>query len=104
MYRVKRIRVFGSYLSEQEKINDVDLSIELETKFPELSGDKRMALEKKRTEKAESKGKVFYSYIDSLTWAFTEVQMFLKSKSRTLSMHYEDEIIKQTENKVIFEI
>ena len=100
LYLVKRISVFGSYLTDKEKINDIDLDIELESKYSDLSSKQRMDLEAKHTEKA---GKCFSSLLERLDWPTYEVKKYLKSRSRALSLHYADKILKKTKYKIIFE-
>ena len=52
---------------------------------------------------AEKKGKKFSSFIDRLEWPEHEVRLFLKSRSRTLSIHsIHDEILNRVEYRVVF--
>ena len=52
---------------------------------------------------AEKKGKKFSSFIDRLEWPEHEVRLFLKSRSRTLSIHsIHDEILNRVEYRVFF--
>ncbi len=52
---------------------------------------------------AEDKGKKFSSFIDRLEWPEHEVRLFLKSRSRTLSIHsIHDEILNRVEYRVVF--
>ena len=57
LYKVSKVVVFGSYLSEKEKINDIDISISLVAK--EKNMDRRWALCERRISEAISHGKVF---------------------------------------------
>ena len=101
LYEVKRVVVFGSYLSNSEKINDVDIAIELVSKEQNLELREKHFTQ--RREEVARKGKYFGNIIEELAWPEIEVRKFLKSRSRSLSFHLiEDPILEQTEYKTIF--
>lgn len=101
LYNVKKVVVFGSYLSDIERINDIDIAVELAPKEQNLK--LREKLFKQRRHEAMRDGKAFRSIIDELGWPEIEVRKFLKSRSRSLSFHLiQDPILEQTESKTIF--
>jgi predicted nucleotidyltransferase len=91
LYRVERVRVFGSYLTQCERLSDVDLVVEMVPKI-EDSGE-RLRLVKERVSEAELAGRSFASYLDELGWGEVEVWLFLKGRSRVLSLHLPDDAI-----------
>ncbi len=101
LYKVKRIAVFGSYLSDKDRINDIDIDIVLEKKFPKEIQKKK---EDEFIKKAMRKGKEFGNFIDRLFYPMTYTKNFLKHRSRAFSLHYEDQILEQTEYKIIYEL
>jgi predicted nucleotidyltransferase len=101
LYKVKRIAVFGSYLTDKDRINDIDIDIILKAKFSEKKQNKK---ENELREQAIRNGKVFHNYIDRLFYPITYTKDFLRHRSRAFSIHYEDQILEQTEYKIIYEL
>jgi len=101
LYKVKRIAVFGSYLTDKDKINDIDIDIILERKFTdEIQKEKEDACIKR----AISEGKVFRNFVEQLFYPTYHTQKFLKQHSRAFSLHYEDKILKNVEYKIVYEL
>ena len=102
LYKVTKVILFGSYLSDAPEVSDVDLALEITSKEknPEL-----LSLQlAKRREKAEQSGKRFNSILEWAGVAELEVWSFLKSRSRILSVHVATkELFSLTGGKVIFE-
>jgi len=58
----------------------------------------------KRIDEALYTGRAFSNFAEQLFWPQTEVKQFLKSRSRSISLHsMEDGVLEQCESKVIFE-
>jgi predicted nucleotidyltransferase len=89
LYKVDRIRVFGSYLGTAERLNDVDLVVELSAKIEDTQELKRLT--RQRVQEAEAGGRKFGHYLDEWGWPETEVWLFLKARSRTLALHTSDD-------------
>ena len=105
LVKVKKVLVFGSYLTEAFRINDIDVAVELPWKedHPMVLNKDKAQLALNLSNIAEKKGKKFSSFIDRLEWPEHEVRLFLKSRSRTLSIHsIHDEILNRVEYKVFF--
>ena len=101
LYRVTRVVVFGSYLTDQNKLNDVDLGVELEPKYSDR--DVQRKHEQERIQQALNEGRTFRHYVAQLTWPEHETQLFLKSRSRTISLHdISDPIQMQAEYRTLF--
>ena len=105
LVKVKKILVFGSYLTDALRINDIDVAVELTWKenHPLVLNKDKVQLTLNLSNIAEDKGKKFSSFIDRLEWPEHEVRLFLKSRSRILSIHsIHDEILNRVQYKVFF--
>jgi hypothetical protein len=86
-YRVGRVIVFGSFLSDAPTLGDVDLSIELVDPYQDTR--EREAAHQARIAAAENEGRSFRDYMEMLRWPEQEVLLKLKNRSPSLSLHYE---------------
>ena len=84
LYRVHMVVLFGSYLTGADPVGDIDLAIELRQQ--EWAQQQWEDLARARRRVAREAGRRFSSFIDKLFWPEREVQLFLKSRSRTLSI------------------
>ncbi|WP_423224791.1 hypothetical protein [Candidatus Amarolinea aalborgensis] len=102
VYCVRRVLVFGSYLTEQERINDIDIAVELV--FRERDPKKREAAIQARIRQAYKTGRQFSGFVDEFQWPYNEVLQFLKSRSRAISLHTTDDaILKQAHSQIVFQ-
>lgn len=102
VYDVTKVIVFGSYLSDQERINDIDIGIALEKKTTNKTRFQEMC--EQSIQQAEKNGRFFSTYVERIYWPQQEVHLFLKSRSRAISLHpLHDEVLKSAVQKVIFE-
>jgi predicted nucleotidyltransferase len=100
-FRVRRALVFGSYLTDQERIDDIDIAIELAPR--EKDPEKRMAANEARIRAAHKAGRHFSNAINECMWPTEEVYLFLKSRSSAILLYYlDDEILQQTKTRVIY--
>jgi predicted nucleotidyltransferase len=84
-YQIESVVLFGSMLSSAERLGDVDLAIELK---PAILGDEEFDERcNVRRRAAQADGKRFTSTFEWVTWPQKEIILFLKSRSRTLSLH-----------------
>ncbi len=82
-YRVESVVVFGSYLSKTERLNDLDIAIELKAKW-----DDDASLESFRDAsmgRAHASGRRFRNVVEEVCWPQIEVLFILKNRSRTIS-------------------
>lgn len=104
LYRVGKVVLFGSCLSDQERVGDIDLAIRLDRR-PEYAGrwaDAVMA----RAAAAENRGRRFHDFVDRLGWAETEVKRYLRAGARFLSLHdwsKEEPWLAKVPHQVLFE-
>lgn len=102
LYKIRKVILFGSYLGEAEKLGDIDLAIEIIPK--ETDPDKFQKLSNDRSEEAKYCGRHFSNYLEELYWPQSEVLKYLKSRSRSISIHFtSDSVLKNSKYKVIFE-
>ena len=105
LVKVKKVLVFGSYLTDALRINDIDVAVEFTWKenHPLVLNADKAQLALNLSSMAEKKGKKFSSFIDRLEWPEHEVRLFLKSRSRALSIHsIHDEILNRVKYRVFF--
>ncbi len=100
LYKVTKVVVFGSYLSDMEKINDIDISISLESK--QKNKQRRQQMIEERIDNAMFYGKVFRNEGEKFFWPQFEVIKFLKGRSRSIGLHIDEEIAKQSKHKIIY--
>lgn len=102
LYKVTKVLVFGSYLSNKEKINDLDIAVEMKSKIPDKN--ERMQIERNRVNEVYESGKIFSNFTEQLFYPRKEVLKYLKSGSRSISLHTtDDEIIERCEYRILFE-
>jgi len=101
LYAVVRVLLFGSMLGESNRVGDVDLVIDLESKVEDREG--REAEERARAQAALDSGRRFSNILEALSWPRDEVFLYLKSSSRGLSFHTsDDEVLKGITTKRLF--
>ena len=61
LYKVSNVIIFGSYLSKIDRINDIDVAVEI---LPKFEKDEQLKRNMKRIEEVEVKGKYFSCFID----------------------------------------
>ncbi len=84
LMKVKTVIVYGSYLGDAERLGDLDLAIELEPKYQPGNSD---AWSRLYIEHFEKSGRAYRRIGYEYEWAQIEVFLFLKNRSRTLSLH-----------------
>ena len=82
---VTGVIVFGSFLSPEKDLGDVDVGIQLERK--PMSEEVFMQLAEARRTLAQGRGRRFRNLSDWATWPTREIWVFLKSRARQLSIH-----------------
>ena len=101
LYKIKKVVLFGSYLTEREKVNDIDVAVEV---GPKYEADEQKERDKQRRKAAQDQGRRFSNFVDEMFWPEIEVMKFLKSRSRAISLHRtSDGILEQTEHQVIYQ-
>jgi hypothetical protein len=85
LYHVGKVVIFGSYLSNQDWVGDIDLAIQLDRRpeFAECWPEALLA----RADAAANRGRRFGGFLERLAWPETEVRRFLRGGVRPLSLH-----------------
>ena len=89
LYKVVKVVLFGSYITDTEAVNDVDVAIELSPK--EADSERHWALVEQRIEERE---KPFSNYSERFCWPEIEVTKFLRARSHVISLHDVGEVSK----------
>lgn len=84
-YTVGEAHVFGSYLTEDNRLSDVDLAIKLKWKFEHR--EQQFDFERARIEKS---GRTFHDWLDETTWPLNEVKLFLLNRSGYLHLRLQE--------------
>lgn len=101
VYKVENVKVFGSYLSDKEILGDLDVAVKLVRK---LTGDDFISKSNERINLAYKNGRTFSNYVEEIYWPNREVILQLKTRKKGLSLHDdEDEVLKKTESKIVYE-
>jgi len=102
LFRVRKVVLFGSFLTQSPTIGDLDIAIDLVQKEPDARKHSQLLLA--RANEAASYGRHFPNYVEGLRFAEQEVIMFLKARSRILQLtRCDDGVLNITENRVIYE-
>lgn len=101
LLRVERIDLFGSMTTAQDTVNDIDLGILCKRKEENDDLYEDLANESRRL--AQERGRRFAGHADWLMWPTTNVLLFLRSRSRALSLHPLDEwVLQQPGRRTIY--
>jgi len=91
-YRVEHVVLFGSMLTDTERLGDVDVAIRLEPKVSEDEAHEQWCMARRKA--AEAKGRNFYGVLDWAMWPTQEILLQLKARSGSLSLHDFSEVEK----------
>jgi predicted nucleotidyltransferase len=81
---VKAVVVFGSYLTDKEKLNDVDVAVKLICRWPEsMSAIERHQRDLDHTTRS---GRRFSNIVECLAWPEREVELYVRNRARCLSL------------------
>lgn len=83
-HRVESVVVFGSYLSDQDKLNDLDIAVELKRRGGDDEAHEK--LRKASLDRACASGRRFGNIVEQLFWPQREVLLALKNRARTISL------------------
>jgi predicted nucleotidyltransferase len=101
LYKVRKVVVFGSYLSDAPSVGDLDLAVDLGPKEPDSKKHAEMVLA--RANEAARNGRCFHNFVERIGFADQEVRSFLKARSRIIQLtDCDDGILKIAESRVIY--
>lgn len=84
-YYVKKVVIFGSYLSDRSDLGDIDLAIWIEHRYSDMRERSRSC--QQRIELALQNGRRFKTFWAEWSWPYTEVIRFLRNRSPSISIH-----------------
>ncbi|WP_158945593.1 hypothetical protein [Granulicella sp. S190] len=90
LYRISDVILFGSILSNIERLGDVDIALQLEAKVNDEKVFQDWATARGRV--AQAAGRSFRGAIDWICWPQMEIILQLKARSRSLSLHTLEEV------------
>ena len=85
VYRVEHVVLFGSILSDIDRLGDVDVAVQLQPKVDKDDAFQEWSMARRRA--AEAKGRSFRGVFDWAIWPTQEIFLQLKARSRGLSLH-----------------
>lgn len=103
LYKVVKVVLFGSYLTDAKTVNDVDIALDLSAKEADIN--RRGDLFEQRREEAVEQGVHFANSSEFYAWPEIEVLKFLKARSRAISLHslyMEGPVVTQSLHKVVY--
>ena len=105
LFKVIKVEIFGSFLTSKERISDIDLIIYLKKKINDHELYDKAYREK--IDQAIANGRSFSNVGDKPCWPEHEVKLFLKSRSRAISLHTDSDGITELvadSKKTIYEL
>ncbi len=100
-YRVPRVVLFGSYLTDAERVNDIDLAVELVPRWDGFNVGIQYQKEQERVRLAPRHRT--RNALAAEQWPWREVLLFLKAGSRAFSFHdIQDPILHGIAKRVLY--
>jgi DNA-binding MarR family transcriptional regulator len=84
-YRVELVVLFGSMLTDLDRLGDVDVAFRLQPKVEGDAAQEEWSMARRRA--AEAKGRTFYGVFEWAMWPIQEVCLHLKARKGSLSLH-----------------
>jgi predicted nucleotidyltransferase len=102
IYKITRVAVFGSFLTDRDRINDIDLAVEYVRKTKNY--DRYLKEASERLGIALRGGRRFDNIVSQIFWPQKEIALFLKSGSRSISMHdFKELSMLNTPYKIVYQ-
>ena len=102
LYRIRKVVLFGSFLTESSTVGDLDIAIELVPKEPDSRKHSELILA--HANAADLNGKRFQNFVHRLDYAAQEVRSYLKGRSRIIQLtDCRDGVLKIAKSRVLFE-
>jgi DNA-binding Lrp family transcriptional regulator len=101
-YRIRKVVLFGSFLTESSTVGDLDIAIELVPKEPDSRKHSELILA--HANAADLNGKRFQNFVHRLDFAAQEVRSYLKGRSRIIQLtDCRDGVLKIAKSRVLYE-
>ncbi len=102
--RVLKAVAFGSYIGEGDRIGDLDVALQLVRREPDF--EKHTEANNRRVAEEFGRGRRFSNIVDQAFWWQREAMLFLRNRSRGLSLQDYGaigEIVDASPNRTVFE-
>lgn len=83
-YTPDRMYVYGSYITEKERLGDLNIAVEWEPRYADR--DDQFQFRQQFAQEAAHAGRQFSNYVEYLYWGFTHAELFLRNRARGLSL------------------
>lgn len=90
IHRVTKIAVFGSYLTDKEKLGDLDIAVDIVCRW--TPGIDSRKIQEMRNTICDKSGRIFSWDVAHDNYPYTKVWLTLKKRSTGISLHRYDEI------------
>ncbi len=100
LYYVRRALLFGSYLSDKERLGDIDIIVEIKCRYSVRK--EQMKVEREKINLVKLEGEKFKTFVEELLWSQEEVWCFLKNRNKRLSLYSEIDLELIKDYKEIF--
>jgi DNA-binding Lrp family transcriptional regulator len=102
IYRVRKVVLFGSFLTESLTVGDLDIAIELVPKEPDSRKHSELILA--HANASDLNGKRFQNFVHRLDFAAQEVRSYLKGRSRIIQLtDCRDGVLKIAKSRILYE-
>ncbi len=102
LFRVRKVVLFGSFLSESSSIGDLDVAIDLVPKEPDPRKHSELILA--HANSAAQCGRRFQNFVQRLDFAAQEVRSYLKARSRIIQLtDCNDGVLNIAKSRVLYE-
>lgn len=102
LFRVRKVVLFGSFLSESSAIGDLDIAIDMVPKEPDSRKHSERLLA--HADAAALCGKRFGNIVQRLDFAAKKVRAYLKARSRIIQLtDCDDGVLQIAEHRIIYE-
>ncbi len=100
LYWIEEVVVFGSILTNKSRLSDIDISIRLAKK---LEAKEFSVAAERRTRLAAANGRSFRNIVDEVYWPEREVLLFVKSRSRAISLiEWNSKWLQEQDHRVLY--
>jgi hypothetical protein len=102
--QVQKAVVFGSYIGEMDRIGDLDIAVQLVRREPDF--EKHTQANNRRVAEQFARGRSISNIVDQAFWWQREAMLFLRRRSRGLSLHNYGairEIVHASPHRVVFQ-
>lgn len=102
LFRVRKVVLFGSFLTDSSTIGDLDVAIDLVPREPDARKHSELILA--HANAAALCGKRFQNFVQRLDFAAQQVRSYLKARSRIIQLtNCDDGVLEVAEHRVIYE-